>query len=47
MNTPTEFAIDNLQVVSVPEPASWALAILGLASLLAWQAARHRRLARS
>jgi len=34
MNTPGTFAIDDIQFVQVPEPASWALLALGMAALV-------------
>jgi hypothetical protein len=34
MNTPATFAIDDIQFVQAPEPASWALLAVGMAALV-------------
>jgi MYXO-CTERM domain-containing protein len=41
INTPAYFALDNLAVTPVPEPAAWALAALGAAGLAARRRNRH------
>jgi hypothetical protein len=44
LNTPAYFAIDDLTVTAVPEPATWILLAGGTAT--AWLAARRRRASR-